>query len=119
VRTSKARMRGAVGTRGVFSDLVLFAAVGILASVHAWTRVQGTLTGYDLSAAQAEQRELLRESRSLRLELATRRAASRIEADAHARLGLTEPSPDRIYPVRTQPAPAPQRAAFAAAERRR
>lgn len=112
-------MRGSVGTRGVFSDLAMFAVIGLLASVHAWTRVQGTLTGYELSSAQAEQRELLRESRALRLELATRRAASRIEADARTRLGLVEPAPDSIFPVRPQPTAAPKRTRLAAAGRGR
>lgn len=90
------RLRGAVSTRGVAADVLLFALVAALASIHAWTRIEGTMAGYALSAAQVEHSELLREQKALRLELATQKSSRRIEADAKKRLGLVKPSPDRI-----------------------
>ncbi len=93
------RLRGAVDTRGVLSDLAIFGLIGALASFHAWTRIEGTMAGYELSRAQAEHSDLVQEQKSLRLELATRKGARRIEADARGRLGMVEPAPDRIFPL--------------------
>lgn len=97
------RLRGAVGTRGVLRDTAIFALLGALASLHAWTRIEGTMAGYELSRAQVEHADLLREQKALRLELATRKGAKRIEADARSRLGMTEPAPDRIFAIERAP----------------
>lgn len=93
------RLRGAVGTKGLAGSVAIFAALCALAAVHAWTRIEGTLAGYELSRAQVEHAELVREQQALRLELATRKGARRIEADARGKLGMTEPAPDRIYAI--------------------
>jgi cell division protein FtsL len=103
-----------VATRGILGDVLLFAALGAVASGYAFVRIQGTVAGYRLSAAQVEQHELLREREALKLELATRRAAGRIEADARARLGMVEPRPDEIVPVKAGRSKAPVVAAGAA-----
>jgi len=97
------RLRGAVGTRGLAGSVAIFAALFALAAFHAWTRIEGTLAGYELSRAQVEHAELLREQQALRLELATRKGARRIEADARRRLGMTEPAPERIYVIEEAP----------------
>ncbi|HEY0838663.1 MAG TPA: cell division protein FtsL [Vulgatibacter sp.] len=97
------RLRGAVGTKGVFRNLAFFAALCALASLHAWTRIEGTMAGYELSRAQVEHADLLREQKALKLELATRKGAKRIEADARGRLGMTEPAPDKIFAIERIP----------------
>lgn len=93
------RLRGAVQTRGLWRELAIFGAVGAVACTLAAIRVEGTRLGYELSSLQGEQNELLREQRSLRLELATRRAPHRVENEARERLGMVEPSPERILRV--------------------
>ena|GEM_PF-2321809 len=97
------RLRGAVQTRGVFRDMLVFAALGALACGLAVIRVEGTRLGYELSRLQSEQNELLREQQALRIELATRRAPHNVEAEARRRLGMVDPSPERIVrvPLRT------------------
>ncbi|MFO7156221.1 MAG: cell division protein FtsL [Pseudomonadota bacterium] len=95
-RVREMRLRGAVQTRGVFRDLLIFTALGVLACGVAVIRVEGTRLGYELSRLQSEQNELLREQQALRIELATRRAPHNVEAEARRRLGMVAPSPDRI-----------------------
>ncbi len=97
--TRRGKTKSGVETRGVLRDLGLFAVLGAIAAGHAWARIEGTLAGYRLSAAHAEEAELLREQQALKIELATRRAAGRIEADARTRLGMVEPAPDQILLV--------------------
>jgi cell division protein FtsL len=92
-----------VSTKGLLGDVLSFAALAAIASGYAFVRIQGTEAGYRLSEAQAEQHELLREREALKLELATRRAAGRIEADARSKLGMVEPAPDAIVPVKAVP----------------
>jgi cell division protein FtsL len=99
--------KGGVATKGLFRDVALFAGLAAIASGYAYVRIEGTLAGYRLSAAQVEHHELLREREALQLELATRRAAGRIEADARERLGMVEPKPEDIIPVKAGPAPRP------------
>lgn len=103
-RIKRMRLRGAVQTRGVIRDVAIFAAIGGLACGIALVRVEGTRMGYELSRLQSEQNELLREQQALRLELATRRAPHHVEAEARGRLGMVDPSPDRIVrvPLRTE-----------------
>ena len=98
------KITGATTTRGFVAGVGIACLLAVLVGAHVWTRVEGTMVGYRLSAAQAEQEDLLREQRELELELATRRAAGRIEGDARQRLGLVEPRPDQIYALPTQPA---------------
>jgi len=104
VRSRKSpKVTGAIHTRGLAGAVGTALLLAALVGAHAWTRVEATMVGYRLSAAQADQEELLREQRALELELATRRAAARIEGDARKRLGLVEPSPDRIIPLEARP----------------
>lgn len=104
MRTRKStRVTGAISTRGLAASVGACLLLATLVGAHAWARVEGTMVGYRLSAAQADQEELLREQRALELELATRRAAARIEGDARTRLGLVEPSPEQIIPIRPRP----------------
>lgn len=93
------RLRGAVHTRGLFRDMAIFGAVGLIAGALAVVRVEGTRLGYELSRLQAEQNALLREQHALRLELATRRAPHLVESEARTRLGMVELTPERIVRV--------------------
>ncbi|WP_373044175.1 hypothetical protein [Vulgatibacter sp.] len=108
------KITGAASTRGFAATVAASLLLATLVGAHAWTRVEATMVGYRLSAAQAEQEDLLREQRELELELATRRAAARIEGDARKRLGLVEPRPDQIFAL---PDGAPAGSAVAQASR--
>ena len=105
MRTRKSpKITGAASTRGIAATAGACLLLATLVGAHARTRVEATMVGYQLSAAQAEQETLLRDQRELELELATRRAASRIEGDARDRLGLVEPGAEQIISL---PARAP------------
>lgn len=98
-KIKRMRLRGAVQVRGLWRDLAIFGAVGALACTLAAIRVEGTRLGYELSSLQSAQTELLREQRTLRLELATRRSPHRVEVEARERLGMVEPAPERVVRV--------------------
>lgn len=107
IHRKRTRVTGGVETNGVWTAILACLILAALVGSHAWTRVEGTLAGYALSEAQAEQTDLLREQKSLQLELATRRAAVRIESDATRKLKMVEPSADRIIPLPAGPARQP------------
>lgn len=107
MRTRKSpRITGAVSTRGLIARAGVGLLLAALVGAHAFARVEATIVGYALSEAHAEREALVREQRALELELATRRAAARIEGDARKRLGLVEPDPERIIRLPAAPAPA-------------
>lgn len=107
IHRKKPKVTGAVATRGVLPTVGVCVLLALLVGSHAWTRVEKTLTGYALSEAQAEQTELLREQKTLQLELATRRAAVRIESDASRKLKMVQPAADQIIPLPLLPDPQP------------
>ena len=61
----------------------------------AWCRVQFTRTGYELTRATTESRELLTAQRDLKIELERLKSPKRIEAKALA-LGLMIPTPQQM-----------------------
>lgn len=107
IHRKKTKITGAVSTRGIAGAIGVSLSLALLVGAHAWTRVEGTLAGYALSEAQAEQTDLLREQKSLQLELATRRAAVRIESDATRKLKMVQPEADQIIPLPLHPEAAP------------
>jgi hypothetical protein len=60
----------------------------------AWCRVQFTRTGYELTTATTENRELHTDQRDLQIELERLKSPKRIEAKALA-LGLMMPTPEQ------------------------
>lgn len=61
----------------------------------AWCRVQFTRTGYELTTATTENRELHTARRDLKIELERLKSPKRIEAKALA-LGLMMPTPEQM-----------------------
>jgi cell division protein FtsL len=110
-----AKVKGAVSTRGVAGRVAACLLIAAAIGANAWTRVEATLVAYSLSEAHAEHEDLLREQRALELELATRRAAARIEGDARRRLGLVEPDPAQVIDLPAAPPAAPTAVAKAVA----
>jgi regulator of replication initiation timing len=79
--------------------------------------------GYELGQIETGYRELLRENEHLKMERATLRSAPRLEAIAHARLGLVPPAANQIVTVKpaksaSAPAPAPGEPKVAAVARK-
>ncbi len=74
----------------------LIFAVGFF---HVAGRVTVIQRGYALSDAARENRELVREQERLRMQVASLRVPSRIEAYARQRLGMAPPAADRIVVV--------------------
>jgi cell division protein FtsL len=77
---------------------VVLALVGS-ALFYVWTRHEVTSWGYQISTATERQSELKQMNRELRLEVASLRSPSRIEAIARDRLGLDFPKPGQIQPL--------------------
>lgn len=80
--------------------VLLLAIVVVCAFIyHLNVRFEGVWLGYETSRARAERARLLVERRELRLELASLKAPSRIEAEAREKLGMKIPDHDQIIPV--------------------
>lgn len=79
----------------------LFAAVGIM---HVGARVLVVDAGYRLSKLEAENRELMRKSDSLKVELATLQSPSRLERLARKDLQMSPPLPGAVITLRDAPA---------------
>lgn len=109
-RSRKLRTRGAVRTEALWGSIAVCVVLAVCAIGFAWARIEGTLAGYALSQAQSEHNELLREQRTLQLELATRRSTRKIEVDARKRLGLVEALPERIIVLPSEGATLPAEA---------
>ena len=60
-----------------------------------WSRIQVTQLGYRISQASHEQEQLLQKNSALKIEEASLKTPSRIEALAKNRLGLKNPEPDQ------------------------
>lgn len=73
--------------------VVMGALIGEL-FFFAWCRVQFTRTGYELTTATTENRELHTAQRDLKIELERLKSPKRIEAKALA-LGLMMPTPEQ------------------------
>ena len=94
------RARGAMPFSVTFLELfptalaiALLAAVGV---VHVTSRVLVVKVGYELSRLDQEGTVLTRENDRLKLELATMKSPSRLEAMARSQLGMGPPSPAAI-----------------------
>jgi cell division protein FtsL len=92
IRKAMAQGQGRLVLAGALVAL-LFAAVGVF---HTAARVEGVRAAYELGKVEAEYRELLRVNKDLKLELASRRSAPRLENIARERLGLSPPSAAQI-----------------------
>jgi cell division protein FtsL len=68
--------------------VLLLATVGV---VHVTSRVMVVRMGYELSKLDQQGTDLERENSGLKLELATLKSPSRLEAMARAKLGLVNP----------------------------
>lgn len=64
-----------------------------------WCRVQCTRTGYEITTATAQNRELFAAQRNLKIELERLKSPKRIEAAAMA-LGLVVPLPEQVLRFR-------------------
>ena len=84
-------------SRGFLLVWALAVALATLSFIfHLHVRFDIIQTGYALSRAQADQRQLRLEQRELRLELATLKSPGRIEQLARENLGMSRPDHDRI-----------------------
>ncbi|MDQ3263919.1 MAG: cell division protein FtsL [Myxococcota bacterium] len=95
----KSKGRGA-SAAGVVAELlpfvvlaVAFVGVGVF---HVTARVMVVEAGYRLSRLETENREMIRENDTLKLELATLKSPARMEKLAREQLGMTPPPPGAV-----------------------
>jgi len=101
--TVELRTRGALPFSVIFLELLpaalaiaLLAAVGV---VHVTSRVLVVKVGYELSKLDGESAALTRDNDRLKLELATLKSPSRLEAIARSKLNMSPPAPASIIHV--------------------
>jgi cell division protein FtsL len=66
---------------------------------YAWSRVQCTRIGYEISECYEKQTELMTVQRNLKIELARLKSPKRIAKIARERLELKTPSPEQIISI--------------------
>jgi len=77
--------------------MILFLCMGIsVALFTVWIRVQIVQAGYDISAANQEQRKLLQSHEWLKTMVASLRSPERIEQLARSKLNLRAPERHQI-----------------------
>jgi cell division protein FtsL len=88
-----------IGT-GYLALLCLIVCGVVFAFVyHLHVRFEGIELGYATSAARSKQSHLVLERQELRLELASLKSPSRVEAEAREHLGMDVPGHDRIVVI--------------------
>lgn len=92
--------KGAATTVGVLTQLIplallalAFVGVGVF---HVTARVMVVDAGYRLSRLESDQRRLLRENDTLKLELAMLKSPGRLETLARQELGMAPPQPGQV-----------------------
>jgi cell division protein FtsL len=85
---------------GIFSLLVLLAAVLVSAIAVVWTRHQSRALFVQLSQLQSQRDELNIEYGRLELEQATWAEPRRIDSEARTKLGMFAPRPQDVQLVR-------------------
>ena len=106
---------------GRFVLLWTMATIAVVCAfvVHLALRGKTMALGYELGRARAEQARLREVKRVLEVEIASYRTPERVDLVARSLLGMSEPTPDRIFqagrtpsdaagtqPVAPRPAPA-------------
>ena len=81
----------------LWTAAVLATAMAFI--VHLAMRFETVRLGYEVGAAQREQRQLIEGRRNLAIEAATLRQAARVEAVARQALDMEVPEPGRVVPV--------------------
>jgi uncharacterized protein HemX len=79
--------------------VVMMAALITELFFSTWCRVQYTRTGYELTAATRQNRDLVAAQRNLKIEMERLKSPKRIEAKALA-LGLMVPTPEQMLRFR-------------------
>ncbi len=83
----------------LFLAILLFFLIGG-SLVYVWSRIQVIQVGYEISNAMKAGRELVEESKRLRVEAATLKSYSRIERIAAEELGMIKPGPSQVIVIR-------------------
>lgn len=96
--------RGSVSLSVIVAEILpaalAVALIAIVGVVHVTSRVMVVRMGYELSKLDAQTTELTRENDQLRLELATLKSPTRLEAMARSKLGLVPPSATAVIHVK-------------------
>lgn len=79
--------------------LSAICAAALAFVAHLALRFETVRLGYEVDRARQEQRRLVEQQRLLSIEAATLRTAERVEAIARGRLGMDQPSGDRVITV--------------------
>jgi cell division protein FtsL len=93
---SPSKRRRSSWNAGWTAVVIVILAFTFAAVVHVRSKLVVVQLGYQLSKAASEHKQLLTESRKLKLEVATLRNPRRLRKLAKEKLGLIEPRPFQI-----------------------
>lgn len=85
-----------VKTKFFFRLTFLVAFMAILSLFYIWSRVQIVQYGYEINELKQKQHQLMEQNQRLKLEVATMKSPSRIEALASMQLKMAPPTKEQI-----------------------
>ena len=86
--------------KNLFFILAIVLLIVTFFVLFAWSRIEVINLGYRISYVGRQQKELLRENRELKLEIASLKSPSRLEKLGREELNLFPPDPQQIIMVR-------------------
>lgn len=84
----------------LFSTIIVITIIVMVVLFYLWSRLLTVNIGYEISRAEKEGKELIRENEMLKLDIATLKAPARIEGIAKNELGLIYPSQRQVIRIK-------------------
>lgn len=86
----------------LFSTTLVIAIIAVVTLFYVWSRLLTINLGYEISRAEIEQKNILKENRLLKIDAATLKSPDRIERIARTELGLVYPLQEQIIEIETR-----------------
>ncbi|MBI5892758.1 MAG: cell division protein FtsL [Deltaproteobacteria bacterium] len=84
----------------LFSTIIVITIIVMVVLFYLWSRLLTVNIGYEISRAEKEGKELIRENEVLKLDIATLKSLARIEGMAKNELGLIYPSQKQVIRIK-------------------
>lgn len=84
----------------LFSTIIVITIIVMVVLFYLWSRLLTVNIGYEISRAEKEGKELIRENEMLKLDIATLKDPARIEGMAKNELGLIYPSQRQVIRIK-------------------
>lgn len=84
----------------LFSAIMVITIIVLVVLFYLWSRLLTINLGYEISKAEKDRKELIRENEVLKLDIATFKSPLRIEGIANGELGLVYPNQKQVIRIK-------------------